>query len=117
MTSDAPEENDASSDWFGEYADRLETGSVIDGPRADGGAHACPCCHYLTLGERGAFEICPVCFWEDDGQDDHDAAIVRGGPNGSLSLSKARENFEAFGACDERAREHVRTPKPDELPR
>jgi hypothetical protein len=27
----------------------------------------------------------PVCFWEDDGQDDHDADLVRGGPNGALS--------------------------------
>ena len=24
------------------------------------------CCGYRTLDERGAFDICPVCFWEDD---------------------------------------------------
>jgi hypothetical protein len=45
----------------------------------------CPCCLCRTLRERGGFGICPVCFWEDDGQDDHDADEVRGGPNGSLS--------------------------------
>ncbi|WP_326608352.1 hypothetical protein OG930_04775 [Streptomyces sp. NBC_01799] len=28
--------------------------------------------------------MCPVCFWEDDGQGDHDADRVRGGPNGRL---------------------------------
>ncbi len=28
--------------------------------------------------------------WEDDGQDGHDADVVRGGPNGRLSLIVAR---------------------------
>lgn len=81
-----------------------------------GRAFACPCCRYLTLGERGGFEICPVCFWEDGGQDDKDASVVRGGPNGALSLEQARRNFAAFGACDERSKEHVRPPLPDEKP-
>jgi hypothetical protein len=30
----------------------------------------CPCCGYLTLMERAGYEICDVCWWEDDGQDD-----------------------------------------------
>ncbi|HDV6321953.1 TPA: hypothetical protein RJR38_003806 [Burkholderia multivorans] len=30
----------------------------------------CPCCRSKTLRERGGFEICSVCFWQDDGQDD-----------------------------------------------
>jgi hypothetical protein len=51
----------------------------------------------LTLRERGAFEICLVCGWEDDGQDDADADVVRGGPNGDVSLTEARRNFRAFG--------------------
>ncbi|MFD5717252.1 CPCC family cysteine-rich protein [Streptomyces sp. NPDC127036] len=38
------------------------------------------------MAERAAYEICPVCFWEDDGQDEHDASEVRGGPNRGLSL-------------------------------
>ena len=37
------------------------------------------------------------CFWEDDGQDEEDSSVVRGGPNGSISLSQARENYRAFG--------------------
>jgi Cysteine-rich CPCC len=65
---------------------------------------------------RGAFEICEVCFWEDDGQDDPDADAALGGPNGGLSLTDARRNFAAFGACDERHRRSVRDPLPDELP-
>lgn len=34
-----------------------------------------------------------MCNWEDDGQGDEDADIVRGGPNGDYSLSEARVNF------------------------
>jgi Cysteine-rich CPCC len=54
-------------------------------------------------------------FAKDDGQDDHDADIVRGGPNGSLSLTDARRNFAAFGACEDRFRANVRPPKPEEI--
>jgi len=75
---------------------------------------ACPCCRRKTLPERGAFYLCPVCFWEDDGQDDHDADFVRGGPNGTLSLSQARSKFSAFGACEEQFRGKVRPALPEE---
>lgn len=78
--------------------------------RGGGGPYQCPCCGYLTLAERGLYEICAVCFWEDDGQDDHDADRVRGGPNGRLSLTEARRNFHAMGACDERCTQFVREP-------
>lgn len=79
-------------------------------PFSEQTAYRCPCCHYRTLHERGGFEICPVCFWEDDGQDDPDADEVRGGPNGLLSLTQARRNYESFGACDFKARNFVRQP-------
>jgi Cysteine-rich CPCC len=57
---------------------------------------ACPCCGYPTLQESGGYEICCLCNWEDDGQDDADADDVKGGPNGSYSLSEARENFRRY---------------------
>jgi hypothetical protein len=57
---------------------------------------ACPCCLYPTLRERGGYDICCLCDWEDDGQDDADADDVRGGPNGSYSLTEARENFRRY---------------------
>ena len=47
----------------------------------------------MTLTERGSFEIYRECDWEDDGQDDADADVVRGGPNGRLSLTAARELY------------------------
>jgi hypothetical protein len=77
---------------------------------------ACPCCGFLTLEERGGFELCPVCYWEDDGQGDHDADVVRGGPNGSLSLAQARANFVEYGAYEKSMIPSVRPPTPDEMP-
>ena len=49
-----------------------------------------------TLDERCGWDICPICFWEDDGQDTDDADVVRGGPNHDYSLKEARENFEKY---------------------
>lgn len=79
-------------------------------PFSETAAYRCPCCLCRTLRERGGYEVCPACFWEDDGQDDHDADEVRGGPNGSLSLTRARQNFKQYGASDPAHRTHVRPP-------
>lgn len=59
--------------------------------------NACPCCGYDTIDGRGDYDICTICWWEDDGQDNDDANIVRGGPNSTLSLSRARLNFLQHG--------------------
>src|SRR5436309_2352246 len=56
----------------------------------------CPCCGYPMLSESAADEICRLCNWQDDGQDDSNADEVRGGPNRSYSLTEARENFEQY---------------------
>ena len=58
--------------------------------------HDCPCCGYLTL--VGFLDICSLCGWQDDGQDDPAALEVRGGPNQDLSLDEARKNFARHGA-------------------
>ncbi len=50
----------------------------------------CPGRGYPTLGERGGYEICTVCHWEDDYQDDENADEIWGGPNGSISLTENR---------------------------
>ncbi|MBY0522330.1 MAG: hypothetical protein K2R98_02980 [Gemmataceae bacterium] len=95
--------------WFYHYVDVFEQKSTVCGP-GEGTVYPCPCCHYLTLSERGGFEICPVCFWEDDGQDDADAVAIRGGPNGALSLQQARENYRRMGASDPKFQDNVRPP-------
>ena len=109
----SPEEIERRRRWFDWYIDQ-QTHHSVRRP-TDSGPYNCPCCGCRTLEERGMFEICPVCFWEDDGQDDHDAHLVRGGPNGELSLSIARENYLRLGACQQSMIEHVRPPGPDEL--
>ena len=84
-------------------------------PPVPGHRYQCPCCKFRTLEELGVHEICPVCFWQDDGQDEHDAEVVRGGPNSDLSLRLAQANYARFGAVEERFCKHVRPPKPGEI--
>lgn len=50
----------------------------------------CPSCGYPTLLNKGGDEICEICRWEDDGQDDENADEILGGPNGKLSLTDSR---------------------------
>jgi len=50
----------------------------------------CPCCGY----PKSNSSLCNLCLWDDDGQDDSNAKLVRGGPNGLLSLEQARTNFK-----------------------
>ncbi|MGZ5842559.1 MAG: CPCC family cysteine-rich protein [Xanthobacteraceae bacterium] len=75
----------------------------------------CPCCKFKTLHGRGNYEVCCVCYWEDDGQDEADAELVLGGPNGNLSLRQAQINFERLGAVEEQFKSSVRDPEPDEV--
>jgi hypothetical protein len=57
------------------------------------------------LGARGEYEICRICWWEDDGQDDPHADVFRGGPNHGYTLAQARENFQQFGVMYEPERD------------
>jgi hypothetical protein len=63
---------------------------------------------------RGVNETCLVCYWEDDGQDEHDRDEVRGGTNGTLSLAEAQHNYETIGACAAQWVKYVREPFPEE---
>jgi hypothetical protein len=53
----------------------------------------CLCCGSKVLRERGAFEICPVCGWEDDPAQSGDPNLA-GGAN-AMSLNAARAAWQA----------------------
>jgi Cysteine-rich CPCC len=61
---------------------------------------ACHCCGFLTLDEypEGSYEICPVCFWENNHVQLRDPTWI--GAN-KVSLLEARENFARFGAAED----------------
>src|ERR1051325_854211 len=80
--------------FFDSYGGRPN--EQIAGMPPRGVRFTCPCCGYPTLSSWKEYEICPLCSWEDDGQDDADADLVLSGPNHSYSLVEARDNFEFY---------------------
>ena len=77
---------------------------------------ACPCCGFLTLDQppSGTYDICQVCFWEDDDVQFRDPDY-EGGAN-EVSLNQARENFRLHRVSEPRHGTHVRPPLPEEQP-
>ncbi len=72
----------------------------------------CPCCGYLVFDEPpGSYDICPVCFWEDDLSQ---LRFMRTGGANHVSLIEAQQNYAAFGACEQRVKPFVRPPQPNE---
>lgn len=71
----------------------------------------CPCCGYKTLEEEppGTFEICEICYWEDDDIQFQDPDF-EGGAN-EVSLRQAQQNFMKFRACDKESLDAVRIAK------
>jgi hypothetical protein len=74
----------------------------------------CPCCGFKTLSAPAALALCPVCWWEDDGQEDADASEARLTVNGELSLEQARAHYAEFGADHPRFIPFVRKPETNE---
>ena len=76
--------------------------------------YPCPCCGYFTLDAEpvGTFEVCPVCYWEDDDVQAADPAY-EGGANG-VSLNEAKVNFSKYGAIKKAFVKEVRKPLPEE---
>jgi hypothetical protein len=97
--------------WVSEAAADLAARETPLGRR-----YPCPCCGYLTLEEppTGTYNICAVCFWEDDNVQFHDPDY-EGGAN-LPSLNQARQHFREHGVSDTRFGAHVREPLPEEEP-
>lgn len=79
--------------------------------------YQCICCGYFTLiGETEediAWDICPVCFWENDISGENPGEYS--GAN-HMTLAQGRENYKNFFACSPKMASHVRLPKVEELP-
>ncbi|MGX7688155.1 CPCC family cysteine-rich protein [Flectobacillus roseus] len=75
---------------------------------------ACPCCGYKTFREQpnGSYDICDVCFWEDDPIQLNDPDY-EGGTN-SVALKQGQKNFMEFGVCESEMIKNVRQPNSDE---
>src|SRR5947209_1940161 len=72
--------------------------------------YPCPCCGHLTFVEPpGSYDICRLCFWEDD------IAMLRwpttGGGANRAPLVEAQRNYAEFGGSDRGHLVHVRPPQ------
>ncbi len=70
----------------------------------------CPVCGCLTI--EAEWDICPVCFWENENVGENEVS----GANHGLTPAKARENYALYGACEEQMKSKVRPPFENELP-
>lgn len=70
--------------------------------------YTCPCCGYKTLEEEHEYNICPICYWEDDW---YQFINVDSTGANSVSLRKAQKNYLEFGACEQSVLKFVRLPE------
>lgn len=68
----------------------------------------------MTEKPPGTFEVCPVCYWEDD-EVQFKNPDYEGGAN-TICLRIARENYVRFRASSEEFVGHVRSPTSGEIP-
>ncbi|MBX3032269.1 MAG: hypothetical protein KF809_19165 [Chloroflexi bacterium] len=81
-------------------------------PRRDP-RYPCPCCGYIVFTEPpGSYDICKICFWEDDVAQ-LSSPDLAGGAN-DPSLIDAQRTYAAIGAMEERFIGLVRPPFPHE---
>ena len=78
--------------------------------------YKCECCGCYTLKEEppSTYEICEVCYWEEDYVQNKDPDFP-GGAN-EVSLNQARKNYALFGAIEKKFIKYVRNPLFEELP-
>jgi hypothetical protein len=72
-----------------------------------GSRYTCACCGYKTLKESpGSYEICAICYWEDDPVQLLDPWF-RGGAN-AASLDEAQRSYATVGVSEPRFKSNVR---------
>lgn len=74
--------------------------------------YTCPCCGYKTLDDEHEYDICPICFWEDDLFQFENIDLLGANP---VSLREAQQNFIKFGACEINMIKNVRNPNIDDI--
>ncbi|MFB6179922.1 MAG: CPCC family cysteine-rich protein [Halorientalis sp.] len=75
----------------------------------------CPVCGYRTLPSHPhqvRYEICPICYWEDDLVQQSKPKSPAGA--NKIPLQQARENFRKYGAVERRLVEYTREPTDDD---
>jgi hypothetical protein len=75
--------------------------------------YPCPCCGYLVFSQPpGSYQLCSICFWEDD------SIQLRwpdwGGGANAPSLRESQLNVARLGAMEERFIRNVRPPGANE---
>ena len=73
----------------------------------------CTCfiCGYRTLDSRCNWDICPICFWEDDVLVND---VDKSSPANAMKVSEAQANFIRFGAVTQTVLRFVRKPGPED---
>lgn len=72
--------------------------------------YPCPVCGFLIFDEPpGSYDICPICFWEDDIVQ-LAFPLMSGGAN-TLSLAESQKGFMSAGVSDARFHNNVRPPR------
>ncbi|MBE9583556.1 hypothetical protein IM792_03770 [Mucilaginibacter sp. JRF] len=65
----------------------------------------CPCCGYITLSNVGEYNVCLICYWEDDpvqrNNPDYDSGTNK------FILRQAQKNYMEYGVSDYDMKRHV----------
>ena len=71
-----------------------------------GHKYKCPCCSSRSLDSKNSldYEICSICFWENDPIQNDDPEYA-GGAN-SVSLNQAKQNFQKYGVSQKKFLEY-----------
>lgn len=78
--------------YFRKHFPVLKMGTPIEVP--DVSLNTCPVCGYYSLTIRASFDICFLCFWEDDWLAAYNPEEVSA-PN-RMSINEAKQEFTQF---------------------